>query len=223
MPDYEYPPQIDDAPGLVWRRRVNNWVATWQARTDLVKRGFKPKTAFLWTGAEPNDIEKAEISDQCYRLQTEMLVWGRGGLPEGQIQFDGTLASLALCYQSDTDSGFHKKEHKTRLYYVALMKRLNTDHGAEYVRDIKARMVLRWYEEWTKRGVTMSHAVVRMFRTLIGYGASILEDPDCERLCTILHRMKFANGKPRTERLTANKKDLLNQACNLNWRLGLLA
>lgn len=203
MPEYEYPPQIDDAPGLVWRRRVNNWVATWQARTDLVKRGFTPKTAFLWTGTEPTSIDKQGISDQCNRLQTEMLVWARGGLPDAPFAFDGTLRSLSECYQLDRDSGFYKKEHKSRLHYVTLIRIVLDQHGHEYIRDIKARTVLRWHEEWTKRGVAMAHSLVRMLRTMIIFGSTILEDAECQRIGGALSQMRFVQARPRTERLTA--------------------
>lgn len=203
MTEYRYPPQIKDAPGLVWRRRVNHWVATWQPRTDLVKRGYMAKTIPLWSGEEPTELERAEIVDQCNRFQTEMLIWGRGGLPEAPTQFDGTVKSLAECYQLDPDSPFHKLEHKSRLHYCALMQRIVRDHGYDYVREIKARTVLRWHEEWTERGVAMAHGTLRMLRTLITFGATILEDAECERLTGILCKMRFKMGKPRTERLTA--------------------
>ena len=36
------PPRIEGAPGLVWRERKKMWVAYWQARSDLVKRGYAP-------------------------------------------------------------------------------------------------------------------------------------------------------------------------------------
>lgn len=208
---YKYPPQVEGAPGLVWRRRVNEWVATWQARSDLIQRGFLPKTVALWNGDEPTDIEKAEIVDACNRLQSEMLIWGRGGLPEASPQFDGTLKSLCECYQTDPDSNFRKLEHKTRVYYSALMKRIIDDKGNEYIRELKGRTFLRWHEELSERGVAMAHAVIGMIRTLVGFGMTILEDDECERLVAILHKMKFKMAKPRTERLTAEQANAVRK------------
>lgn len=205
MTEYQYPPQIKDAPGLVWRRRVNEWVATWQARSDLGKRGFRPKTVPLWRGQAPDDLARADIQDQCNRLQREMLIWGRGGLPDAPIKLDGTLKSLCDCYRRDADSGFDKKEHKTRLYYEALMKRIVADKGNELLRDLKGRVFLRWHEDLTERGIAMAHAIMGMMRTLVSFGANILEDKECERLRGLLSGMKFKQPKPRNERLTAEQ------------------
>lgn len=70
-------PKVENAPGLVWRRRLGGqWAAMWQARTDLIKAGFKPKTRLLWTGAQLIDSEASRISAFCHKLQDEMLLWG---------------------------------------------------------------------------------------------------------------------------------------------------
>lgn len=58
------PPRVENAPGLVWRERTRAkvWVAYWQARSDLVKRGYAPGAKKLWEGVEPDEIDKAEIA-----------------------------------------------------------------------------------------------------------------------------------------------------------------
>jgi hypothetical protein len=119
-------------------------------------------------------------------------------------RYRGTVASLITCYRTDPDSPFHAAEYKTRIYYLALMRRLERDCGTVRVRSITAREVKRWHEQWNEGGhVTMSHAVVGMLRTLIGFGAGLLEDEACARLGLILHKMRFPLPKPRTEQLTA--------------------
>lgn len=204
-------PKIASAPGLVWRRRVNEWVATWQCRSDLAKRGFTPKTVPLWRGLEPSDLDAADIQDQCNRLQDEMLIWGRGGLPDAPVKFDGTFKSLCECYRTDADSNFRKLEHKTRLYYEALIKRIIADKGNERLRDLKGRTFLRWHEELSERGTAMAHAVIGMARTLIGFGMAILEDDECERLVAVLHKMRFKVAPPRTETLTAAQANSIRE------------
>lgn len=211
MTENRYPPQIKGAAGLVWRRRVGEWVATWQARTDLVKRGFVPKTVPLWRGVEPGDLERAEIIDQCTRLQNEMITWGRGGLPDAPAQYTGTLQTLSDCYQDDPDSNFLKLEHKTRLYYKTLMKMVLADHGAVEIKTINGRLLKRWHEQWSARGVSMSHSMVGMLRTMFSFGAVMLEDRECERLCGVMHKMRFKVGKPRTETLTAQQADAIRE------------
>lgn len=70
-------PQVQDAPGLVWRFRKNRWVAYWQARSDLVKRGYAPGAVRLWEGEELNEVRSSKIASQCRKHQSVMLTWGR--------------------------------------------------------------------------------------------------------------------------------------------------
>src|SRR5271163_2518339 len=37
---FEKPPIVPDAPGLVWKRRKDGWLAIWKARPDAIKRGY---------------------------------------------------------------------------------------------------------------------------------------------------------------------------------------
>ena len=72
-------PKVDDAPGLVWRERTRAkvWVAYWQARSDLVKKGYKPGAVRLWQGTELNEAGARKIASQCRKHQAVMLAWGR--------------------------------------------------------------------------------------------------------------------------------------------------
>lgn len=197
------PPLVENAPGLIWRPRKVGWEARWQGRTDLVRRGYEPKSVRLWSGVEPSEIEKLFISDRCNSLQSDMLVWGRGGLPVVGV-FDGTVRSLIASFRSDQDSGYHKLRIRTRRFYDTLCRRLETDHGEELIANVKARNVLRWHESWSADGkIAMGHAMVGMLRTLLSFGLTILEDEECGRLSGVLSKMRFPMAKPRLERLTA--------------------
>jgi hypothetical protein len=44
---------------------------------------------------------------------------------------------------------------------------------------------------------------------LFGFGATALNDGECARLSIILHKMRFAMLKPRSERLTADQADAI--------------
>jgi hypothetical protein len=196
------PPKIENAPGLVWRARLVGWEARWQARTDLGKRGFTPTVLRLWKGSVPTAAEVAFIQDRCNALQAEMLVWGRGGLPEA-ASFTGSVRSLIQCYETDPDSTYKKLRFRTRENYGSLTRRLVRDCGEMELHAIKARDILRWHEGWTANGhVAMAHSLVGMLRTLFGFGATILENAECERLSVVLHRMRFKMPRPRHERLT---------------------
>jgi len=43
------PVKVRSAPGLVWKKRRNGHEARWQARTDMVAKGFQIKSMKLWT------------------------------------------------------------------------------------------------------------------------------------------------------------------------------
>jgi hypothetical protein len=206
-------PQIKDAPGLVWRPRKDGWVCTWQARTDLIKKGYAPQTARLWAGTEPTEIEASHISVQCRRLQSDMLMFAR---EEGFVSDKPplTLGELIVKYQTDPDSTYHKKRFAVRKNHNIMLRRISATHGAELLADIKARLLKSWHKEWSGDGVkvAIAHAFVGHLRTIFGFGFTMLEDKECERLCAVMHLMKFPMPKPRTERLTADQAVALRVA-----------
>ena len=196
-------PRIENAPGIAWKPMKNRWEARWQARTDLVLRGYRPKSQRVWVGNDPTPAQIAFIQDRANRLQSEMLVWARGGI-EKLATFDGTLGALIQAYQTDPDSTFHKARFVSRKYYTSLLSKIIEEHGDTPISDIKVRTIQRWHEDWSADGkVAMGHATVGMLRTVINFGLTLLEDEQCSRLSTALSKMKFKMAKPRTERLTA--------------------
>lgn len=201
------PPKIDDAPGLVWFERKDGWVARWQCRTDKAKAGFKPRTVPMFRGIEPSDIDRAYIQAECQKLQADMLAFGIEEAPPAG--FDGTVHSLAHCFQTDQDSTFKKNRYATRQHYSRLIKRIVADHGDKILADLKGRDMLRWHEEWTKSGVPMAHSLMRMTRALFGFGMTLLEDEHCTRLVAILSKQRYEMGKTRGERLTADQVVLI--------------
>lgn len=206
-------PKFENSPGINIRPRKEGWVAYWQARADIVKRGFKPALVPLWRGYAPSDIDRDMIAQQCELLQAEMLLWSRTqGDEAGQTPsvFDGSVGDLIYCYRHDKDSPFHKLRYHSRENYGHFLKRIDADHGGEKIADLKARDMLRWHEAWGASGhVTMAHSLVRMFRGLLSFGLTILDDDGCARLSGILGKMKFKMGAPRTERLTAEQADMI--------------
>lgn len=206
-------PQIEDAPGHIWKRRKAGWECRWQARTDLVQRGYLPKSAFLWKGTELDAFSTEFIQSRCRILQDEMLAWGRGG-EQAVSAFDGSWRSLIACYETDPDSSFRKLRYATKKNYLPLMKRLFQDVGPDEVASMKARDMLRLHENWTrpnepggKPKTTVGHSLVGMVRILVNFGATILESEECEKVANMLHRMKFKMGKPRGEQITADQAE----------------
>ncbi len=111
------PPTVTNAPGINWMpRKDGQWKALWRARADLTARGYLPKAVGIWIGT-PDELDEANINwiqTRANDLQSDMLAWGRGGVPSVPGVFDGTLDALAAAYRNDPDSPYHKKRYVTR-------------------------------------------------------------------------------------------------------------
>lgn len=198
------PPKIEEAPGLVWRARKDGWVATWQARSDLIKDGFAPQTARLWAGAELTDQEAAHIAQQCRRLQADMLAFSReGGFAIGKKE--RTIRDLVNSYQTDKSSRFLKRRYATRKNNLSTLKRIVDKHGATELKDIRFRDLVLWHDEWSDNGqkLNMGHHFMGLLRAMFGFGMAMLEDEECERLCSVMSKLRLETGnQPREEALS---------------------
>jgi hypothetical protein len=212
------PARIPDAPGHIWRKHAQGWECRWQARTDLIEKGFTPKSRQLFVGEAPNETEIAFIQDTCRRLQDEMLTFGRGGLPAVGA-FDGTLRSLISCYQTDPDSKYHKLRYRVRIGADGLLRRLSADYGSTPLSEIKGRKVLEWYRSWTHGGQkpSIGGAFVGQLRTLFTFGRSILEIQECVRLGQIMHDLRFEGTKSRKVSLTAEQANAVRYKARMHF------
>jgi hypothetical protein len=203
------PPKIENAPGLCWRPRDGTWYAYWLCRSDLVKRGWKPAVVPMWRGGELNAFEIARIQTECQQLQADMLMWSRGGAPEGGV-FDGTLKGLCNRYQRDEYSNFPKLQYMTRRQYKYLMDTLVAEHGGKMIAEFRGPVLMKMFEEWqNNRGLPMAKQTLRMLRTLFSFGFTILEDKECERLCNVMGKMKFKTAPRRSATLSAEQATVI--------------
>lgn len=222
-------PRITDAPGHIWRKHARGWECRWQCRTDLAERGFSPKSKQLFVGQEPSAVEIAFIQDTCRRLQDEMLVFGRGGLPTLN-PYEGSLRSLINCYQTDPDSTYRKLRFGVRKNADGLLRRLAKDHGHEDLGDIKGRTILAWHKAWTGgdkdnvgEKIAMGSAFVGQLRTLFTFGRSILECQECVRLGAIMHDLRFEGAEPRKVSITAEQADAIRYKARIEFGWSSLA
>jgi hypothetical protein len=212
MADKPANPKIENAPGLVWRRHKHSLEARWQARSDLVQRGYPISVYRVWIRryeeGPPNEIDTQRIQDVCNALQNEMLVWGSGGVPV--VEFDGTVAGLIATYRSDPLSGYGKLRHVSRTTYNSLLKRIEKDMGAMRIGEIKARTIHEFYLRWSEDGkISMAHSLIGMLRTIMSFGTAFLEDEHCPRVSIVMSKLRFPNGKPRSVRLTTPQIKLI--------------
>jgi hypothetical protein len=120
--------------------------------------------------------------------------------------FDGTLLSLVRCYRADSRSGYSKLTYNARLNYDAQIDRLVDEVGASKpLAELDAAKIQQFHDDWTKgqRKLAMGHALVGKLRLLFGFGMLHLNDPECTRLSTILHKLRFSTGRKPRQRLTA--------------------
>jgi len=119
--------------------------------------------------------------------------------------FDGSLRSLVHCYQTDEDSTYRTNRYHVRQNRDSMLRRIVAKHGNEPLSAIKARVLLTWHKDWTDGGKKLAtgSSFIGQLRTLFSFGATLLEDPECERLCGVLHKMRFAGAKPKDVSLTA--------------------
>lgn len=115
-----------------------------------------------------------------------------------------TLRGLIEAYQTDPVSTYQKLRYHVRTNHATLLRRLMDQYGDFELSAIKARDIKAWHMGWSDGGkLSIAHAFIAQLRTLNGFGATMLEEEQCERLCLVLHKMKFPQSQPRTERLTA--------------------
>lgn len=211
-------PRIANAPGHIWRSHARGWECRWQARTDLVQKGFEPKSKQLFVGEEPTESDIAFIQDECRRLQDEMLTFGRGGLPE-QSKYDGTIGSLIKCYQTDPDSNFQKLRYKVRMATIYLLRRLSDMHGHEELSEVKGRTIIAWHKIWTDGGVkkSMGGSFIGQLSAVLRFGRSILECPECRRVSDVLSDLRFEGTAPRKSSLTSAQADAVRYKARIHF------
>jgi hypothetical protein len=109
-------------------------------------------------------------------------------------------------YQSDPRSPFHNIKYATKKSYESLLRRLRTEYGDRYLAALQASDFKQDHERWAEGGrYAIAHALITMMRMLFSFGATVLNDPECQRLAAIMHNLRFAALKKRSERLTADQ------------------
>lgn len=146
-------------------------------------------------------------------------------LPNSQVPPIGlTLGALIHAYQTDRVSTFHQLRYNSRKNSAAVLKRLAAAYGNVPLADIKRRTLTEWHMDWAAGGkLSMAHSFIAQIRTMCGFGSSMLEDTECDRISMVLHRMKFPHGPPRTERLTADQAEAIRIVAHRHFGWNMIA
>jgi len=133
------------------------------------------------------------------------------------------IANLIARYKADVNCGYSRLRFRTREHYDGLMRRIDADCGKRELSALKARDFKKFYEDWTTSGEPMAHALVGMLRTLVNFGATTLENGECERLAGVLHGLRFKRSKRQNnEQLTEAHVDAIIRTA-YEWNLPSLA
>jgi hypothetical protein len=185
-----------DAPGLQLLERTNGAIHQyWIARADARSRGFLPRTVRLHYELA-NSIGRHELEQRCKVLTNEMIAWL--GDPEGQTKliYDGTIAALIRCYQTDRNSPYQGLAQNTQRGYDDWCRTLERAIGKRRVDRLTGQdlrdcflALLEPSEPGRAPRVRLAKACVRsMLSILLNYGAE-LGLPGCIELAQVLERM----------------------------------
>lgn len=125
------------------------------------------------------------------------------------------IKQLADAYLTDPDSSFHGLRYVTREGYRRNIERIVADLGDRDIAAITSRDLLRLHAMWVEGGrVSLAHGLATQLRIIVGFGATILEDADCQRLRGLLSGLRFKNAKPRETWITeAQAHAIRDEAC----------
>lgn len=110
------------------------------------------------------------------------------------------LSELIAAYKADENSGYSDLRYHTRVNQDGVLRRIIDRHGATALADINAPKIKAWHKEWSHNGQTIpvAHDFIKRLRTVIRFGATFIEEPQCLRLATVLSGLRFpAKGHKR--------------------------
>lgn len=121
------------------------------------------------------------------------------------------LSALIHAYQTDPDSPYQTNRYHTRVWRDGKLRQIGERHGATELSAIRGRTLKAWHKEWACDGAHLPNAgaMIGQLRALFSFGATMIEDAECERLCGALHLMRFKGTKARETSITAEQANAI--------------
>jgi hypothetical protein len=202
----------------------------WVASPDAVKAGYPIKTVPIPVGMGVGNRPPSEAADviaqECLKQQNEMLDWLDGKNEDRERlapKYDGTLRSLAECYEHDEDSAYQQVQENTAEGYKPWLKMVKNTVGERRITRIVAKDFRRWYRNWKAisntrdtTGTRQAYGGIQILRIILNYGIEC-GYKNCVELRTALDKMKFSRNPPRDVFMTfAQVRAFIDEA----WRRG---
>jgi hypothetical protein len=201
------PTRAKDAPGYKCKaNRDGSWREGWEARHDLVRRGYPTKWVRLFY---PGTAEgREQLAARCRDLQAQMLAWAANSGEFPKAGYDGTLASLARRYQVDEFSPYRRIKWNSQSHQDKCLKIIVNSVGARQIGKLLGPDFVRWHANWgaaateggRPRPWRAKHCMDTV-RRMIAYGVTLGYD-DCMRADTILGKLRFPTPPARRSRMT---------------------
>ena len=198
--------KASSAPGL--KRKANGdgtFRYYWSARSDLVKRGYRPSSVRLHY-PDTTDGEM-QCAARCRILWAEMLAWEAGGGALPARGYDGTIGSLCNVFQTHDASPYLRAKWNSQRLYDQQIKIIRNSVGARSIRALIGPDYTRWHTKWAEpkaegkpRRMTRAKHCIDTVRRVVSFGVT-LGFEDCMRADTILGKMRFEAPAARSEKL----------------------
>ena len=123
--------------------RVGTYREGWEARHDLVKRGYRPSWVRLYYPDTPEG--RRQLAAKCQDLQGQMLAWAAndGAFPERG--YGGTVASLARQYFSNEYSPYRGLKWNSQVHHDKCGKIIVATVGARQISKLLGPDFMRWH------------------------------------------------------------------------------
>jgi hypothetical protein len=133
-----------------------------------------------------------------------------------------TLKKLIDRYRDDPDSSFPNLHYQVRAKHGRLLARICREHGQYPLRNVRTRTLVVWYKTWLADGkVAMAHPLVSRLRVLFRFGATVLEDRDCDRLLDAVGDIRFQTSRSHTLQMTAQQANAIRAAARRKGRFSI--
>jgi len=216
-----------DAPGYKCKgNRNGTWREGWEARHDIVKRGYRPSWVRLYYPDTPDG--RRQLSTRCKDLQGQMLAWAADEGALSREAYDGTITGLARRYFSDEFSPYRKIKWNSQIHQDKCGKIITATVGARQIGKLLGPDFLRWYANWgapagegmPPRPWRAKHCIDTV-RRMIAYGVTLGYD-DCIHADLILGKLRFSTPPARRLRMTFEEVKAVGKAAH-EMRLGSIA
>lgn len=200
------PARPEGAPGYKCKaNRDGTCREGWEARHDLVKRGYQPSWVRLYYPDTPDG--RRQLEARCKDLQGQMLAWAanEGRLPEHG--YDGTIKGLARSFLSDQEgSPYFGLKWNSQAHLDKNLKIVVATVGDRQTGKLLGPDFKRWHKNW---GAPDEKGRVRRWRAkhcmdavrwIIAYGVTC-GHADCLRADMILSKLRFPTPPARTSKL----------------------